>query len=102
MIEERMETIELEAAKDYRLERLTGGDLYFIPADESARTAMDASCRGSRAEKGRVLRASIIKGRNIAVPEAALGVARFTFADLCEAPLGPLDYQRIAHSPFTR
>jgi cell division protein ZapE len=35
------------------------------------------------------------------VPQAALGVARFSFADLCEAPLGPLDYQRIAHSFHT-
>ena len=41
------------------------------------------------------------KGRSITVPEAALGVARFTFADLCEAPLGSLDYQRIAHSYHT-
>jgi cell division protein ZapE len=35
------------------------------------------------------------------VPEAALGVARFSFADLCAAPLGPLDYQHIAHSFHT-
>jgi cell division protein ZapE len=28
-------------------------------------------------------------------------VARFTFADLCEAPLGSLDYQHIAHSFHT-
>ena len=41
------------------------------------------------------------KGRSIVVPQAALGVARFSFADLCEAPLGPLDYQRIAHSFHT-
>ena len=41
------------------------------------------------------------KGRSIVVPEAALGVARFTFADLCVAPLGPLDYQRIARSFHT-
>jgi len=30
-----------------------------------------------------------------------LGVARFTFADLCVAPLGSLDYQRIAHNYHT-
>jgi cell division protein ZapE len=28
-------------------------------------------------------------------------VARFSFADLCAAPLGPLDYQRIAHNFHT-
>ncbi|MGA8691304.1 MAG: AFG1/ZapE family ATPase [Methyloceanibacter sp.] len=35
------------------------------------------------------------------MPQAERGVARFSFADLCEAPLGPLDYQRIAHTYHT-
>ena len=43
----------------------------------------------------------MVKGRTLIVPESAFGVARFSFADLCEAPLGPLDYQRIAHSFHT-
>ncbi len=101
MIEERMEILEVEAAKDYRLERLTGGDLYFVPADESARTAMDACWLRLTGQKRGVPQSLVVKGRNIAVPETALGVARFPFADLCEAPLGPLDYQRIAHSFHT-
>ena len=41
------------------------------------------------------------KGRSIVGPKRHLVVARFTFADLCEAPLGSLDYQRIAHSYHT-
>ena len=35
------------------------------------------------------------------MPQAALGVARFSFAELCAAALGPLDYQRIAHTFHT-
>ena len=101
MIEARMETHELESAKDYRLEKLHGSDLYLTPADARAEAAMDASFRKltgrTRGEK-QTLRH---KGRSIVVPQAALGVARFSFADLCEAPLGPLDYQRIAHSFHT-
>ena len=98
LIEERMETHELESAKDYRLEKLQGSDLYLTPADARAGAAMDASFRkltGRMRGEPQTLRH---KGRSITVPEAALGVARFTFADLCVAPLGPLDYQRIAHS----
>jgi len=101
LLEARMEVLQLAAAKDYRLEKLHGSDFYLTPADARAEAAMDASFRKltgrTRGEK-QTLRH---KGRSIVVPQAALGVARFSFADLCEAPLGPLDYQRIAHSFHT-
>jgi cell division protein ZapE len=41
------------------------------------------------------------KGRLIHVPRAARGVARFSFADLCERPLGALDYLKLAHEFHT-
>lgn len=101
LIEERMETHELEAAKDYRLEKLHGSDLYLTPADADARATMDASflklTGRARGEPARLTH----KGRSLIVPDTALGVARFSFADLCEAPLGPLDYQHIAHAFHT-
>jgi cell division protein ZapE len=101
LIEERIETYELESAKDYRLEKLQGSDLYLTPADARAEAAMDASfCKLTGRDHGekQTLRH---KGRSITVPQAALGVARFSFADLCEAPLGSLDYQHIAHAFHT-
>ena len=36
-----MEVEELQAAKDFRLEKLAGKPLYFTPADEQARAQMD-------------------------------------------------------------
>lgn len=101
MIEERMEVYELESAKDYRLEKLQGSDLYLTPADARAVAAMDASFRRLTGRERGEPATLTLKGRSIAVPQAALGVARFRFADLCVAPLGPLDYQRIAHSFHT-
>jgi cell division protein ZapE len=101
LIEERMETYELEAARDYRLEKLQGSDFYLVPADARARAAMDESFRKLTGREHGDRVTLELKGRKLVVPEAALGVARFSFADLCEAPLGPLDYQRIAHSFHT-
>ena len=39
--------------------------------------------------------------REIAVPQVLRGVARFSFADLCERPLGAGDYLKIAHEFHT-
>ncbi len=41
------------------------------------------------------------KGREIRVPQALRGIARFSFADLCETPLGAGDYQKIARAFHT-
>jgi len=40
-----METHQLESAKDYRLEKLQGSDLYLTPADARAEAATDMSFR---------------------------------------------------------
>ncbi len=45
----------------------------------------------------------VIKGRDVTVPQASRGAARFTFEQLCARPLGAGDYLAIArryHSVF--
>jgi cell division protein ZapE len=42
-----------------------------------------------------------MKARSIRVPRAGGGAARFTFADLCQQPLGATDFVRIARSFHT-
>ncbi len=42
-----------------------------------------------------------IKGRILRVPCSSHGVARFSFADICEKPLAASDYLRLAHDYHT-
>jgi cell division protein ZapE len=101
LIEERLDVVELSAAKDYRLDRLSGQQLYFTPLDELARRALSAAfTRMTGVWNGAPVTLDN-KGRSLRVPQAARGVARFTFADLCEQPLGAQDYLAFARAFHT-
>ncbi len=100
-IESHMEVIELAAAKDYRLEKLTGQQLYFTPTGAAATAGLrEAFHRLSGVRRGRPA-VLAVKGRQLAVSEAHLGVAWFTFDELCRRPLGAADYLAIAHTYHT-
>ena len=101
LIEDRMEVLELEVERDYRLDKLQGAKLYFSPDGAKAQKAMRSVWRRlTGRDQGE--RATLHhKGRAIAVPEAAMGVAWFSFADLCESPLGAGDYLHIARAYHT-
>src|SRR4051794_23586496 len=97
LLRERMMVMRLDARTDFRLEKLAGAPIWYVPADAAADAAMDQAWR--RLTGGLHGAASEVssKGRLIHVPRAARGVARFSFADLCERPLGALDYLKLAH-----
>jgi len=98
---QRVETLRLDSRTDFRLEKLGGGTVYHVPADEHAGRALDAAFKAltgkARGESGFIR----VKGREVAVPEEAGGVARFSFADLCAKPLGASDYMALANTFHT-
>ena len=101
LIEENMDVVVLQAAKDYRLDKLAGQPLYFVPADADARAALDRHwdrLTGRHPARAETLH---VKGRDVEVPKASMGIARFDFKDLCEVPLGALDYLHVAHAYHT-
>jgi cell division protein ZapE len=101
LIGQHMDVLELKSAKDYRLEKLAGLQLYFAPADAPATAALDAHwdrLTGRHPGASEILE---VKGRKVHVPLASMGIARFQFRDLCEVPLGTIDYLRIAHTFHT-
>jgi cell division protein ZapE len=100
-ISAHMDVLRLEARTDFRLEKLVGVKMWLAPADDAARGALDkawARMTGNAPCKPRDIS---IKGRVLHVPCSADGVARFSFADLCEKPLGASDYLRLAHDYHT-
>ncbi|MGD9786237.1 MAG: cell division protein ZapE [Hyphomicrobiaceae bacterium] len=101
LIEDRLDVMELQSAKDFRLDKIAGRPLFFAPAGPETKAALDAHWQ--RLTGGSEPRQAIleVKGRQLVVPAAALGVARFSFADLCERPLGSLDYLAMAHAFHT-
>ena len=101
LIAAQMEVVHLDAAKDYRLDKLRGSELYFTPANGEATAALDALWRRLTGSKRGAPAELRVKGRLVSVPQAAMGVARFDFADLCAQPLGANDYLHIAHAYHT-
>src|SRR5206468_1052894 len=100
-ISAHMDVLRLEARADFRLEKLAGVKMWLVPADAHADAALDqawAKMTGNAACKPRDIS---IKGRVLHVPCSAQGVARFSFADLCEKPLAASDYLRLAHDYHT-
>jgi cell division protein ZapE len=97
MLQRHMDVQELNARTDFRMEKLAGQKVWFVPADDEATAALDDAWQrlvGSGSGTPQVLS---VKGRSLRVPRAAMGVARFFFHDLCEQPLAAADYLRIAH-----
>jgi cell division protein ZapE len=101
LIEARMAVVRLDARTDFRLEKLSGASVYHVPADAKAEAALTrAFTRLTGAETARGHEVFVL-GRKIRVPQAKGGVARFRFSDLCEEPLGALDYLAIAENFHT-
>jgi len=101
LVEAHMDVAELKSAKDYRLDKLAGLPLYFAPADAAATAELDAHWNRLTGRHPGEAETLIVKGRPVKVPLASMGIARFPSRDLCEAPLGTLDYLRIAHGYHT-
>ena len=100
-IKERLTVVELNGATDYRLQRLSGLPVYLTPLSLDADAAMDAAWRRlTDSAKGKPTALTVL-GRKVPVPQAARGVARFSFADLCEAPLAGADYLAVAQDFHT-
>ncbi len=101
LLETHMDVVRLAARTDFRLEKLAGAPVWHVPADAAADMALDEAWRRLAGGQTGAPLDLAVKGRTVRVPRAAMGVARFSFHDLCERPLAAADYLKIAHEFHT-
>ncbi|MGE5562647.1 MAG: cell division protein ZapE [Bacillota bacterium] len=107
LIEQRMLVVPVDGPTDYRLERLTGVEVWHVPNGPEATAAL------SRAffqltdypveDRAKVPSEDIDVGggRTLHVPKSLKGVAVFSFKRLCGEPRGAADYLAIARRYHT-
>jgi cell division protein ZapE len=95
-LKQKLDVLELDASRDYRLARLARRQVYFWPLDGDSHEELEHAFAdltdGARGERVTFE----VKGRRLQVSRAAKGVAWFTFDELCVRPLGAADYLAIA------
>jgi cell division protein ZapE len=101
LLEQHVDVVRLEARTDYRMEKLAGVSVWYVPADEDAEVALDIAWQKLTGLLEGAPSDIALHGRVLRVPQAAMGVARFSFSELCEQPLGANDYLRLAHEFHT-
>jgi cell division protein ZapE len=101
LIEQAMDVVSLQARTDFRLEKLAGQPVWHVPSGPPADAALDDAWRRLTGGSAGAAHELMVKGRRLRVPRAAMGVARFSFPQLCQQPLAAGDYLKIAHEFHT-
>ena len=99
-ITNHMDVMRLDARTDFRLEKLAGAKMW-LTNDPEAEFVLNRAWGRLTGRAPCKPRDIAIKGRKLHVPCSAHGVARFSFADICEQPLAASDYLRLAHDYHT-
>jgi cell division protein ZapE len=101
LLRRHMEVMRLDARTDFRLEKLRDSSVYYVPADDAARAALSQAFESLTGRLHGAPATLRVLGHPVAIPEVAGNVARVTFADLCDKPLGATDFLAIARAFHT-
>jgi len=96
LLEERLDIIELDSGRDYRLARMRGRKIYHWPLGGEAHRALEqAFAELTDGMEGEPLTLTVM-ARPLVVPRAGRNVAWFDFNALCGQPLSAVDYLALA------
>jgi cell division protein ZapE len=107
LIERRMLVVPVNGPTDYRLERLTGVEVWHVPNGPEATAALSQAFFQLTdypvEDRARVPAEDIDLGggRTLHVPKSLKGVAVFSFRRLCGEPRGAADYLAVARRYHT-
>lgn len=102
ILKRKLDVLQLEGGQDYRLARLRNLPVYHHPLDQTAEQALDQAFAAlTDAAVGEALELAVDGGRILKLARTALGVARASFAELCQRPLGAADYLALAENFHT-
>lgn len=96
LLKEKLDRLELDSGRDYRLSRLTGRVVYHTPLDRAAERALAADFAELTDGAPIACETLTVLGRALTVPRVAGNVAWFRFEELCSRPLAAADYLAIA------
>ena len=96
LIKTRLDVHRLDGPHDYRALFLAHEPAYLTPITPEAEARLEADFRHLIGDATAGPTPIEVLGRTFQVPRAARGVARASFAALCEAPLGAADYLALA------
>lgn len=96
LLKTKVNVVFLDSPNDYRAQTVQVEGTYFSPLNGQTRRTMDEIFTTLIGSLDAIEESFEVKGREITVSQAAGGVARFTFAQLCERPYGAEDYLEIA------
>jgi cell division protein ZapE len=98
LLQEQTDVLRLAAPIDYRGRQNCAGGVFFTPADERARAALDTLFLSLTGVERGAPATIEVKSRCVFIPEAIGRVARMTFEDICGRPLAAGDYLALAQN----
>jgi cell division protein ZapE len=101
LLKEKLDILQLDDGRDYRMVRFAGRQAYFTPADDNAYRALERAFADLTDNASAASRTLLVQARFVIVPRAAKNVAWFSFAELCGQPHGPADYLALCQNFHT-
>jgi cell division protein ZapE len=92
LLKEKLDVIQLDGPRDYRLARFAGRQTYFTPINDNSYRALEHAFADLTDNASARPSSVTVLGREVVVSSAARGVAWFHFDEICGQALGPQDY----------